>query len=478
MTNNLEHQLQVAAEGVAYFQSIFDNALYGIATTVGTDFIFARVNDAFCRLLEYERDELVGVRSIADVTSPDDFPRNKQLLSQLVNNEIQRFQIEKQYMTKSGRCLDVVVYVLGFYDNDGKYIGSTGSLIDITERKKMERELKNSEQKYRNLVDNSLVGVFSSTLDGRFIFVNDALAKMYDFDSPILMMAQETLARWTDLKQRERLVTILQKHGSVTDFEMESITESGRHIHVLLSVKLLGDTIYGVARDITENKELLDKLSARKKDLQDLAGRLLSIQEEERRRLARELHDDLAQRLAVMAIEAGQVDTGGDNSESVVILKLLQDKLISVSEDVHRISRQLHPSIIEDLGLEEALKSEIHNFSRLEQIPVQLEYDIGSTDLSLDVSVSLFRVTQESLRNIQKHANAKSVTIQLVRENNLLILTIKDDGRGFAPDRVKNMSGLGLKSMRERIRLINGSISYISLPGQGATVQARVDTSK
>ena len=198
MTNNLHHQLQVAMEGEAYFKSIFDNALYGIATTIGTDFLFVRVNDAFCRLLGYERDELVGVLSIADITNPDDYPENKHLLSKLINNEIQRFQIEKQYVAKSGRCIDVIVYVQGFYDNDGKYIGSTGSIMDITERKEVERELKNSEQKYRNLVDNSLVGVFSTTLDGRFIFVNDALARMYDFDSPKLMMAQETLARWAE----------------------------------------------------------------------------------------------------------------------------------------------------------------------------------------------------------------------------------------------------------------------------------------
>jgi PAS domain S-box-containing protein len=359
MTKESHHLLKVEMGSEGYFKSIFDNALYGIATTIGTDFRFVSVNDAFCRLLEYHRDELVGVRTVDDITLPDDFPQNEQLLQSMVNNEIQRFQIEKQYVTKSGRCIDVSVYVLGFYDSYGKYIGSTGSVMDIT-----------------------------------------------------------------------------------------------------------------------ETKELLHKLNKRKRDLQQLAGRLLSVQEEERRRLARELHDDLSQRLAVLAIKAGKVKSEGSTDEAADIIQNVQDELISISEDVHRISRQLHPSIIEDLGLEHALSSEIHNFSRLEEIPVKLEYDIGSLEPSLDISISLFRITQESMRNIQKHANAKSVTIQLVRENNLLILTIKDDGRGFAPDRVKNMPGLGLKSMRERIRLINGSISYISLPGQGTTVQARVDTSK
>ena len=149
--------------------------------------------------------------------------------------------------------------------------------------------------------------------------------------------------------------------------------------------------------------------------------------------------------------------------------------MIDLSEDIHRISRQLHPSIIEDLGLVDAFRSEINNFSRLEEIPVKFEPEIGSVNPPMDIAVSLFRVTQESLRNIKKHAHAKTVAIQLALEDGSLLLTISDDGRGFTPDIVRNLPGLGLKSMRERMRLINGSISYISRQGQGTTVQARVD---
>jgi signal transduction histidine kinase len=123
----------------------------------------------------------------------------------------------------------------------------------------------------------------------------------------------------------------------------------------------------------------------------------------------------------------------------------------------------------------EALRSEINNFSRLEEIPVKFEPELGSQDPPMDIAVSLFRVTQESLRNIKKHAHARNVTIQLAREDGTLLLTVSDDGRGFPPDVVRNYPGLGLKSMRERMRLINGSISYISRQGQGTIVKARVD---
>ena len=211
------------------------------------------------------------------------------------------------------------------------------------------------------------------------------------------------------------------------------------------------------------------------KDLQNLAGRLLSAQEDERRRLARELHDDLAQRTALMVMEAEKLDTEECSSESPGVLQGLKDKLIDLSEDIHRISRQLHPSVIEDLGLVEALRSEISNFSRLEDIPVTFEPELGSQSPPIDIAVSLFRVTQESLRNIRKHAHARNITVKLAQEDGSLLLTVSDDGRGFPPDIVKNYPGLGLKSMRERMRLINGSISYTSQLGQGTIVKARVN---
>ena len=122
----------------------------------------------------------------------------------------------------------------------------------ITERKQTLEDLRISEQKYRALVDNSLVGVFTSTLDGRFIFVNDAMARMSDFDTPELMMAQGPYSHWSDPKQRARMLAILQKHGSVTNYEAKIITNTGRHLHALFSAELLGDTISGMLMDVTD----------------------------------------------------------------------------------------------------------------------------------------------------------------------------------------------------------------------------------
>jgi signal transduction histidine kinase len=220
-------------------------------------------------------------------------------------------------------------------------------------------------------------------------------------------------------------------------------------------------------------------LKEREKRLKELAGKLLDAQENERRRLAGELHDDLTQRLAILAIEAGRLEKqSGCSGPAAQTLRVIRDKLITLSEDVHTISRQLHPSIIEDLGLVDSLRSEINNFTNREGIPVRFDVEEENLSLPLDVAICFFRVAQEGLRNIGKHARAQSVRISLSHRNGSLLLTIKDDGIGFDPQAVRKISGIGLASMEERIRLVGGRLSVQSQPGEGTLITASLDRSK
>ena len=133
---------------------------------------------------------------------------------------------------------------------------------EINERKQAEKELAKSEAKYRGLVDNSIVGVFTTTIDGQFTFVNDAMARMFDFDSTDQMVTRGSLERWRDQKDRERLMAELQKHGRVMNFEAETVTHTGRMIHVLFSVRQIGNDIYGMVMDIPIASRLKSKSSS------------------------------------------------------------------------------------------------------------------------------------------------------------------------------------------------------------------------
>jgi PAS domain S-box-containing protein len=337
-------------------------------------------------------------------------------------------------------------------------------------------ELAKSEAKYRGLVDNSIVGVFISTIDGRFTFVNDAMAQMFDFDSPELMTAKGSLERWRDLKDRKRMLAELQKNGSVTNFEAEAITHADRPIHVIFSAKLLGDNIIGMVMDITDKKKGAEALQASREKAERLAIKLLSTQEAERSRLARELHDDITQRLAFLNIEVDKLSMENKSLSEPIMEKLVQisQAIAALASDINMISRRLHPTSLDILGLARSIETECNNFSRLREIPVSL--DLGDTiqSPSKEISLSIYRILQECLRNIVRHAKATHVQVSLSRENHTLKLMIKDNGIGFDPALHSKGDSLGIASMTERARLIQGDLFIKSQGGKGTTIELTV----
>jgi signal transduction histidine kinase len=191
--------------------------------------------------------------------------------------------------------------------------------------------------------------------------------------------------------------------------------------------------------------------------------------------LARELHDDLSQRMAALAIDAGflERDAPSLSPAAVATIHKIGEELVSLSGSIHDISRRLHPSILEDLGLADAIQSECDGLARREPIEVHFESRDCPPHLPLDISLCLYRITQESLRNIAKHAGATQVHVSLTGGKDLIHLQIKDNGRGFNPTHLPGKPGLGLISMRERVRLIQGEIIIGSQPGQGTVVEIK-----
>lgn len=223
---------------------------------------------------------------------------------------------------------------------------------------------------------------------------------------------------------------------------------------------------------LSANEQLLRQA---KDGLSRLATKLLYSQEEERRRIAREMHDDWTQRLALLGIETAKLEEHLDvNGPALPLLQAIREQLISLSEDVHDLSRQLHPSILDDLGLVEALRSECTGFSRREAIAVDYRPDNVPAKLSKDVTLCVYRVAQEALRNVAKHAAVKEASLTLFANETELMLRVQDQGSGFDPKNGHAQAGLGLSSMEERVRLVQGECSFTSAPGQGTTIEVRV----
>jgi signal transduction histidine kinase len=177
----------------------------------------------------------------------------------------------------------------------------------------------------------------------------------------------------------------------------------------------------------------------------------------------------------VLAIDAGKLEQQSDSSPDLIRDRVLgmKEQIVALSTDIHRISRQLHPSILDDLGLVDAIKSLCVGFSEQEGIPVEFTPEDLPENLPKDLSLCLYRITQESLRNIAKHACSKEAHITLAANNGSLLLSIQDSGVGFDPAQARGRPGLGLASMEERVRLIQGSLSVQSGPAQGTTIEVR-----
>ena len=229
---------------------------------------------------------------------------------------------------------------------------------------------------------------------------------------------------------------------------------------VLLQAALITALLFQKARRRRAGKEAVG-----------LSGRLLSAHGDERKRLARELHDDLTQRLARLSIDAGQLERSPGADARMAGMR---QELVRLSEDVHSLSYRLHPSMLDDLGLVEALKAECDRVARHSALRVDVDARGVPDALSVDTSLCLFRVAQEALNNAVRHACASVVTVLLSPSGKGLQLAVSDNGSGFDPARSPEHPSLGLASMRERVRLLQGQLDIESTPGRGTTVVAWV----
>lgn len=205
-----------------------------------------------------------------------------------------------------------------------------------------------------------------------------------------------------------------------------------------------------------------------------LSGKLINAYEDERRSIARELHDDLSHRLARLAIDAGLIGRNPDSDALDQELRNLRQELASTSEAVHDISYRLHPSLVEDLGISTALRTECERVQKYTDASIKVQIGAIPERIPKDAALCAYRVIQEALNNAVRHAEADNIEILLDKEGQTLKLEVLDDGRGFIEAQAKSKVSLGLSSMRERVSMMDGTIGIRSAPGAGTTVGAVV----
>ncbi len=210
-------------------------------------------------------------------------------------------------------------------------------------------------------------------------------------------------------------------------------------------------------------------------EISALNERLMKAQEEERMRIAAELHDGVLQKLTSLALKLGTATIElPANSEPKAEVREVEKELIQVGTEIRELSHELHPAVLHEKGLPDALSSYCEEFSTTRGIPISYSTDRSVEELSPGAALCIYRITQEALGNVAKHANAKQVEVRLTRADGRVCLLVSDDGVGFDPDGSGKSGGLGLINMRERVRQLNGTFEFDSTPGRGTTVKAEV----
>ena len=280
-------------------------------------------------------------------------------------------------------------------------------------------------------------------------------------------------------EDRERVIDVCASQARIADsfdltFRMLASDESIVWIHNLVSITRAAGRVVGVHGfmiDITEQKRIQEVL-------RDLGSRLIAAQEKERSRVARELHDDLNQRMALLSIELEQLGLEAKNPRLMRRrVHKLQESVEEIAADIHRLSYRLHPSKLDHLGLVPAAESLCKEISN-DKLRVIFRQSGFPADLSQDVTLCLFRIAQEALRNTVKHGDAQIAQVNLEKMDDQVRLTISDDGRGFDAESNVMRSGLGFTSMRERLRLVNGKIEIKSRRMEGTTIEVSVPLSR
>jgi PAS domain S-box-containing protein len=447
---------------IQLFRDVFDASPIGIAVE-NLDGQPLFVNPALCSMLGFSEEEMRSKHCV-QFSPPQDSQKDWALFEQLRAGSINHYQLDKRYFRRDGSLVWGRLSLSLLNHRPSPLV--IALVENITEQKKAE------EARFRDaaIIQSSEDAIASGTLDGMIVSWNAGAQRMYGYTEAEVIGKPITILVPPELPDEEnKILEILKAGGCIDHFETNRVTKSGKRISVSLSISPIKDSsgrivgVAGIARDITECKRAQVALG-------DMARRLIEAQEQERARIGRELHDDINQRLAMVAMELEQPLNPSEFQNRV---QGFRRELRRISDDVQALSRDLHSTKLKYLGAIPGMKSWCNEFAERQKIEVEFKDDVQSA-LPLDIGLPLFRVLQEGLHNAFKHSGVRRMKVLVREDSGQLHLIIADSGRGFDVEAAMQGKGLGLTSMRERIRLVKGTVAIESKPMAGTTIHVRV----
>lgn len=448
------------------YRMIIEHATDGIFMA-DADTVFLDVNTAGCRMLGYQLDELIGLKFTDLIPEEDKVTNPVQFKAMQQGHSIIN---ERRLLRKNGSLIDVEISAKLL--PDGRY---QSFIRDITERKRAEDKLLQSEQKYKLMFDNNPLPMWMTSLPGLDIIdVNEAAIRQYGYSrEEFLQLNTRQLRPVEDVeyflnevekmepnKINLRVWRHKRKDGSIIHVETFShqIFYEGRHAWL------------GLSHDITDKHVAKELLQKSYDDIRELASSLQTIREDERTIIAREIHDELGQQLTGLKMDLHWLSKKINSHDEAILKKMNESKLLinATIDSVRKIATDLRPSILDDLGLLAALEWQGEEFEKRSGTKVSFVNKAGDITVKPEIATTIFRIYQELLTNINRHARASEIKVELKIEKERLVFSLQDNGVGFDTEEIKNKKTLGLLGIKERTLLLGGAYDFKSAIGKGS----------
>jgi PAS domain S-box-containing protein len=456
-----------ADHSLRLFRTLMDRSTDAIEVLDPNTLSFLHCNKSAYESLGYTREEFLGL-SAYDIDPNVNQELNERLQAEMSKSDSVTF--ESVHRRKDGSTFPVEINLKTVcLERDYRL----AVVRDITERKLAEEALRHAEQKYRELFENAQDATYVHDLKGTYTSINLAAEKLTGYSrQEILGKDFSSFVAPEYVEQvRENLCRKLREQGETT-YEVEVITKNGQRVPVEVSSRLIYKEgvpvgVQGTARNIAERKRAEEALRG-------FSRQLIQAQEAERESIARELHDQIGQLLTAIQINLKTIRDSKAEGSALLLNEgvTLVDKAI---QQVRDLSFELRPSLLDDLGLTAALQWYTDHYRQRTGIQTTTSISPESRNrLPRELETSCFRIVQEALTNVARHAQAKNVAIDVRTGNGELSLSIKDDGMGFnsyAATNGMSPNSLGLRGMEERVRSLGGKLEILSAPSEGTEVR-------
>ncbi len=446
---------------------------------------FLLVNKTFENIFHLPGERLVG-KTVYDIL-PADIADVLMTHSTEVIQEAKPMQFEEKIVV-DGRMRHFLSAKSPLLDASNKVFCVCCISYDITDRIQAEAALQKSEEKYRGILENIEEGYYEVDLAGNLIFSNKALCDILGYPESELMGMN-----YRNLMDKDNAKKVFQTFNQVyttgvaskgTDWKI--IKKNGEIGDIDTSVSLIKDAngnvtgFGGMTRDVTKQKQAEIELMRSREHLRRLSQHLQSVREQERKGIARVVHDDLGQVLTAIKMELSWLNKKIPRTEKQIIQKANSTMTLvdGAIQSVRRITSELRPSLLDDLGLAAAIEWQAEDFQKRSGMDVTLTVDPPDIETNDELSIAIFRIFQEALTNIARHSQATRVKASLIKKNNIIELIVKDNGIGISTAQATDRHSFGLLGMAEQVKYHGGHLKISGIPGKGTIVNVVIPISQ